>query len=734
MENTGIDFNNKVEDDRKENSFLFRNFYNGGGVAIGDINNDGLADIFFTANQGSNKLYLNKGNFRFEDISQSAGIVSSDMWSTGVVFVDINNDGWLDIYVCASGHMGTGKRKNKLYINNHNSTFTEEAAKYGLDISAYTTQVSFFDYDMDGDLDCFMINNSPIPVNQLNYANHRDLPEQNWPVADFLKGGGDHLFRNDNGHFTEVTKQAGIHGSLISFGLGVSIGDINGDGYPDVFVSNDSYERDYLYINQKNGTFKDELEDCMQHTSFSSMGADIADINNDGYPDLFTTDMLPLNDYRLKTTGAFDNIDIFNAKLNAGFYYQYTQNCLQLNNKNGMFCDIANYAGVDATDWSWGALMFDMDNDGWNDIYVCNGVNRDVTNLDFMNFFADETYHQMVLSGKKKEIDGLLRQIPKTPLPNKVFHNNGNLKFSDVGAQWGLAQTSFSNGAAYGDLDNDGDLDLVVNNINQQAFVYRNNSREINHNNYIGIVLKGKDKNRFAVGSRVTVFAGNQIFTKENFPSRGFQSSVDYKMIIGLGKISLIDSMIVTWPDRSFTKFENVAINQTKIIQQDDEKNKRPDFIQTHEQPIFLSVKTDFEKHRENDVIDFYGERNIPRLLSREGPKAAVGDLNGDGLEDVVIGGTPNHPAQVYLQSADGKFLKKEEKAIEQFQSFEDVALLLFDCDGDGDLDLLIGPGGNDAMPNSRELQLRLFKNDGKGNFSLDAAAFPSTGMNISVA
>jgi hypothetical protein len=734
MENTGIDFNNKVEDDQKENSFLFRNFYNGGGVAIGDINNDGLADIFFTANQGSNKLYLNRGNFRFEDISQSAGIVADNMWSTGVVFVDINNDGWMDIYVCASGHMGTGERKNKLYINNHNSTFTEEASKYGLDISAYTTQVSFFDYDMDGDLDCFMINNSPIPVNQLNYANHRDLPEQNWPVAGFLKGGGDHLFRNDNGHFTEVTKQAGIHGSLISFGLGVSIGDINDDGYPDVFVSNDSYERDYLYVNQKNGTFKDELEDCMQHTSFSSMGADIGDINNDGYADIFTTDMLPLNDYRLKTTGAFDNIDIFNAKLNAGFYYQYTQNCLQLNTKNGMFCDIANYAGVDATDWSWGALIFDMDNDGWNDIYVCNGVNRDVTNLDFMNFFADETYHQMVLSGKKKEIDGLLRQIPKTPLPNKVFRNNGNLKFSNVGDQWGLAQTSFSNGAAYGDLDNDGDLDLVVNNINQQAFVYRNNSREINHNNYIGIVLKGKDKNRLAVGSRVSIYAGHQIFTKENFPSRGFQSSVDYKMIIGLGKISRIDSMIVTWPDRSFTKFENVAINQTKIIQQNEEKNKRPDSIQKDQQPYFLSIKTDFEKHRENDVIDFYQERNIPRLLSREGPKAAVGDVNGDDLEDVIIGGTPNHPAQVYLQSADGRFLKKEEKAIEQFQSFEDVALLLFDCDSDGDLDLLIGPGGNDAMVNSRELQLRLFKNDGKGNFSLDASAFPNTGMNISVA
>jgi hypothetical protein len=734
MEDTGINFQNSVEDGPKDNSFLFRNFYNGGGVAIGDINNDGLPDIFFTSNQGSNQLYVNKGNFKFQDITQSAGIIDDSMWSTGVVFVDINNDGWLDIYVCSSGHMSTGRRKNKLYINNHNSTFTEEAAKYGLDIKAYTTQVSFFDYDMDGDLDCFMINNSPVPVNQLNYANQRDLPEQDWPVGSFLKGGGDHLFRNDNGHFTEVTQQAGIHGTLISFGLGVSVGDINGDGYPDVFVSNDSYERDYLYINQKNGTFKDELENCMQHTSFSSMGADIADINNDGYPDLFTTDMLPLNDYRLKTTGAFDNIDIFNAKLKSGFYYQYTQNTLQLNNRNGMFCDIANYAGVDATDWSWGSLMFDMDNDGWNDLYVCNGVNRDVTNLDFMNFFADEAYHQMVLTGKKKEIDELLRQIPRTPLPNKVFQNNGNLRFTDAGVKWGLAQGSFSNGAAYGDLDNDGDLDLVVNNMNQPPFIYKNNSRQINHNNYIGIVLKGKEKNRFAIGSKIKVFANNEIFTKELFPSRGFQSSMDYKMIIGLGKILNIDSMIVIWPDRTFVKFENVAVNQTKIIQEDDEKSLLTDTVQKKQPTFFTPVKSSFEKHRENDVIDFYTERNVPRMLSREGPKAAVGDVDGDGLDDIFIGGTPGHPGQLYIQTPAGRFVKKEEPTFNQFQSFEDVAVLLFDCDHDGDLDLLVCPGGNSVSANSRELQLRLFKNDGKGNFSLDASAFPNTGMNISVA
>jgi len=579
-----------------------------------------------------------------------------------------------------------------------------------------------------------MINNSPIPVNQLNYSNRRYLPDKEWPVADFLKGGGDHLFRNDNGHFTEVTKQAGIHGSLISFGLGVSVADINGDGYPDVFVSNDSYERDYLYINQKNGTFKDELEDWMQHTSFSSMGADIADINNDGYPDLFMTDMLPLSDYRLKTTGAFDNVDLFNAKLKAGFYYQYTQNCMQLNNKHGMFKEIANYSGVCATDWSWGALMFDMDNDGWNDIYVCNGVNRDVTNLDFMNFFADETYHKMVLTGKKKDVDELLKRIPRTPLANKVYRNNGNLKFTDIGTTWGLSQPSFSNGAAYGDLDNDGDLDLVVNNENQPAFVYKNNARELNGNNYVAITLKGNNQNTFAIGSKLNLFAEGQVFTRELIPSRGFQSSVDYRIIFGLGKISKIDSLVIVWPDRSFSKVQDIAPNKPYTFQQPVNNKVIPTSPNSDQPTFFSKVQSSFEKHVENDVIDFYTERNVPRMLSREGPRAAVGDMNGDGLDDVFIGGTPGHPGQLYLQNPEGQFIRKEEKVFNQFPDFEDVAVLFFDCDHDGDLDLLICPGGNNAPPYSRELQLRLFKNDGKGNLSLDGSAFPNVGMNVSVA
>jgi hypothetical protein len=737
MKDTGIDFINRVEDGSKDNSFLFRNFYNGGGVAIGDINNDGLTDIFLTSNMGDNKLYLNKGGFKFDDITAQSNISQDSMWSTGVTFADVNHDGWLDIYVCNSGHMSTGRRKNKLYINNRNLKFTESAKGYGLDIAAYSTHASFFDYDLDGDLDMFLINNSPIPVNQLGYSHRRNLPEGQWPVADFLKGGGDHLYRNDKGVFTEVTQQAGIHGSLISFGLGVTVGDVNADGYPDVYIANDSYERDYLYINQKDGTFVDDFETCIQHTSMSSMGADLADINNDGYQDIFTTDMLPADDYRLKTLGAFDNIDLYRNKEKAGFYRQFMQNCLQVNNGNGKFYETAYYSGIAATDWSWGALIFDADNDAWNDIYVCNGVNRDVTNLDFMDFFANEVIQKMILSGKKEGVEQIVKEIPVNPMPNKMFRNLGNLKFSDAGDEWGLSQKTFSNGAAYGDLDNDGDLDLVVNNENQPSFIYRNNAREITTNSYVGVLLSGIKENTYAIGSMIRVYVDSQVIVREVIPSRGFQSSVDYKVIIGLGNAERIDSLSITWPDRSVSVFRNVTINKVHKISQAEQNKVAPfeDARSVADSPVFLiKAKAAFEKHSEDDFIDFYYERNIPHLLSREGPRATTGDVNGDKLQDVYIGGAKGQGGQLYLQTANGDFVPMKQPSLEQYKDFEDVAVLFFDADKDGDLDLFLGPGGNNAAPETREIQLRLFVNDGKGNFLINSAAFPKNNSNISVA
>jgi len=732
---SGIHFNNIVTDGQEENSFYYRNYYNGGGVAIGDINNDGRCDVVMTSNMGENKLFLNNGNMKFTDITASSGLARDSMWSTGVVMADINGDGWLDIYICTAGHLKSGNRRNKLYINNHRAGFTEAAAEYGLDIKAYSTQASFFDYDLDGDLDCFLINNSPIPVNTLGYANRRDLPDAQWPVADMFKGGGDHLYRNDNGRFSEVSKSAGIHSSLISFGLGVSVGDLNSDGYPDIYVSNDFYERDYLYINQRNGTFKDEMEERIEQNSFASMGADLADINNDGYMDAFTTDMLPDEDFRLKTLGAFDNIDLYNTRIKIGFYHQFTKNCLYVNNKEGRFLETAYYSGVSASDWSWGALFFDADNDGLNDIYVCNGVNRDVTNLDFMDFFANDVIQKMVVTGQKDNVDSVLSNIPVQPMANKVFHNNGNLRFTDVGAEWGLAKPSFSNGAAYGDLDNDGDLDLVVNNENMECFVYRNNSREQNKNNYIGIILKGTGQNTFAVGTKIKVYNKSDVYYREVVPGRGFQSSSDYKQIIGLGKLTQVDSMLVTWPDNTMSRFLKPELNKTHVISE----------ITTSRVPviypsgadsgnaILVPIAADFEAHKEDDQIDFYYERNIPELLSREGPALAKADVNGDGMEDIYIGGAKDQEGQLYVQQPGGAFKRSRQEVFKSFAAFEDVAALFFDADMDGDQDLYIGSGGNNVHMGSRELEHRLYVNDGKGNFAINSHSFPANSMNISV-
>lgn len=731
---SNINFKNTLTESESFNVFRYRNFYNGGGVATGDLNNDGLPEVFFTANQSSNKLYLNKGGLKFEDITAKAGITYNNEWSTGVVFVDVNADGWLDIYVCNAGNMmNKALRKNKLYINNKNLSFTEKAAEYGLDNDGYTTHASFFDYDLDGDLDCFLVNNSPIPVNTLNYANMRSVPDAEAPYAEFLKGGGDHLYRNDNGKYTDVTKEAGIYGSIISFGLGVTVGDINLDGYPDVYVSNDFFEKDYLYINQRNGTFKDEIEDRTQHISFSSMGADLQDINNDGKPDIFTTDMLPGDDYRLKTNTSFEGYDTYKLKQNQDFYNQFTQNALQVNNGDGKFLETGFYSGVAASDWSWGALMFDANNDGLSDIIVCNGIYRDVTDQDFIDFFANDVVNQMVMKGKKEEVNNIIDKMPSVPIPNKAFKNQGKLRFSDAGKEWGLDEPTFSNGASYADLDNDGDLDLIINNVNQEALVYRNNSRNDSASNYLALQLQYGQQNPFAVGSTIKVFAADQVITRELIPSKGFQSSIEYKQTIGLGAFQP-DSVQVLWPNKTVTSIIKPTVNQLLNIKYDS-STVRVNLFQ-YELPqstLLTQVNLPFEAHKEDEHVDFYQERNIPFMLSRQGPKTAVADVNGDGLDDVFIGGAVAQPSQLYLQTANG-FTKKPIADFATF-TFNDVtAAFFFDADQDGDMDLFVGGGGNFEPASSDKYQHQLYLNDGKANFTLRSGSFPVSHTNTGVA
>ncbi len=726
-EQTGITFVNTVENREDFNIFLYRNFYNGGGVGIGDVNNDGLPDIYLTANMSSNKLYLNKGDLTFEDITASAKVASENKWSTGVTMIDINNDGLLDIYVSNAGYIKGTDQKNELYINNGDLTFSEQASAYGLDNNGYSTHAAFFDYDNDGDLDVYILNNSFMPVNTLNYSNKRELKAEDWPVKDFLKGGGDKLMRNDNGVFTNVTDEAGIYSSLIGFGLGVTLGDINNDGWQDIYISNDFFERDYLYINQRDGSFSEEIKNYTDHISSFSMGADMADVNNDTHQDIFVTDMLPADDQRLKTTTSFEPYSTYKLKLDRDFYHQFMQNTLQLNVDGDYFKEVARYAGVSASDWSWGALIFDVNNDGLKDIFISNGIYHDVTDQDFVDFFADEVIQRMAITGEKEQVESIIEKMPSRPIRNKLFVNKGSLKFEDHSGIW---SPSFSNGSAYGDLDNDGDLDLVVNNVNQEVLVLRNNSS----NQYLKVKLVGPAQNKRAIGAKVLAFVGDQQFKLEQVPSRGFQSSVDYTLVFGLDTLKKIDSLEVWWPGQTHQVIYEVAAGQTITL--DHKNSERPKDLLDKKSSKQLLHKLEidtFSSHEEDEFVDFYKEGLVIKGVSKEGPDMAIADLNNDGFDDLYVTGASGQQGRLYVYS-DGTYKELPQDIFKKHDFFEDSEAVFFDVDADNDLDLFVGSGGNHRYIGSVEMQDRLYINDGLGNYQLQPGAFPNNGYNTAVA
>jgi len=719
---TGIKFSNDLSYDRDFNVYKYRNFYNGGGVAIGDVNNDGLVDVYFTANQKENKLYINKGDFEFEDITDNAGVGGTQSWSTGVTMVDVNADGFLDIYVCNSGNLEGGNKQNELFINNGDLTFTESAERFNLADKGFSTHATFFDYDKDGDLDAYLLNNSYQAIGSFN------LTRSERPKRDYL--GGDKLMENRGGKFFDVSEKSGIYGSVIGFGLGVSIGDVNGDNWEDIYVSNDFFERDYLYINQKNGTFIECLTDCMMSISGASMGSDMVDVNNDGMNEIFVTEMLPSEYSRLKMVTTFEDWDRYSYNVKNDYFHQFTRNTFQNNNGNNTFSEIGRYAGIEATDWSWGALFFDMNNNGLKDLFISNGIYRDLTNQDYLQYVSNEEVIKSIITNKEIDYKKLIDIIPSNKVKNHAYINLGDLTFKrDFNT--GLNKASFSNGSAYGDLDNDGDLDLIVNNVNMESFVYKNN---LDHKeaNFIKLILKGDRANKNALGSKIEISSKNgDHYFYEQQPTRGFQSCVDNRPNIGIGTNDSVNVKVI-WPSGSITIMNNIAANQIMTI---NEKDSAPSNVINESDStknIFTKVNNRISfRHQENYFSDFNKNRLINQMYSSLGPKSSIGDIDNDGIKDLFIGASKGF-SSVILKGYKNGFKEMKLPVFDLNKNSEDSDSHFFDADNDGDLDLYVCSGGIEFSKFSTELSDRLYLNNGKGDFEISEQKLPSKKGNFS--